>query len=226
MLSHNFDEYFFNRAGFLECGDVEAVLPAAERAFEAASRSPCFTVPEDCGGVTQILMSNGYETFDRMSVMRLVDPGFRTSAELNLASGQAVDAADWATTYSLSFYGDLRAKESVTSIATRVMREPSVTLIEGRSAGRVAGVLAAFRTPGILGVYCVGTLNECRRSGVAGSLLCKAGQIALSEGRDLVLQTIVSDGVSEFYIRGGFKELYSKLLMGKRNPAADKTGSA
>ncbi|HYB75738.1 MAG TPA: GNAT family N-acetyltransferase [Nitrososphaerales archaeon] len=226
MISRDYDEYFFNRAGFLECGDARDAISAAEQAFKAAARSPCFMVPEECRGITQILETKGYGEFDKMSVMRLDELGFRLATGLNVTSGQAVDARDWATTFSLSFYGDLRVRNSVAGIATRLKSEPSVTFLAGKKAGRVAGVLAVFRTPGLLGVYCVGTLEDHRRSGIAGSLLHQASQIASSEGRELVLQTIVSDGVGNFYIAGGFKELYSKLIMSKGAPRADKNEGA
>jgi hypothetical protein len=49
--------------------------------------------------------------------------------------------------------------------------------------------------------------------GVAGSLIYEASKIAMAEGRLLVLQTIISDKVEDFYVRGGFRRLYLKHLM-------------
>ena len=226
LLSRDFDEYFFNRAGFLECREGSAIIPVVEHAFEVAGRTPCFTVPEECRETAQAVESAGYDTFDRMSVMRLGGSVFGTTADEKVSSGHAVDAVDWATTYSLSFYGDLRAKVPVTKIATRLESNPAVTLLASKKAGELVGVLAAFRTPALLGVYCVGTLKEHRRSGVASSLLSEASRIALSESRELVLQTIVSDGVGMFYVERGFSEVYSKLLMRKEIPGAKSARSA
>ena len=226
MLSPVFDEYFFNRGGFLECGDAKTKIPAAERAFEAARRTPCFSVSEECNDVVQTLESLGYDAFDRMSVMRLGELGFRVADGLNVSSGKGVDVTDWATTYSLSFYGDLRVRDLVTRIAERLRREPGATLLEGRKGGKMAGVLAAFRTPGLLGVYCVGTLREHRKSGVAGSLLAEVSRIASSEAREVVLQTIVSDGAVKFYLDGGFSEAYSKLLMRRGSPGPGQKRSS
>ena len=226
MLSSDFDEYFFNRAGFLECSDAKAAILTAEKAFEAAWRAPCFSVPEECGGVVQTLESHGYDAFDRMSVMRLGEPGFRVASGLSVNSGEEVDVSDWATAYSLSFYGDLGVKDSVTRIVKRLGRDPAVTLLAGEKGGGLAGVLAAFRTPGLLGVYCVGTLEKHRRSGVAGSLLAEVSRMAASEARVMILQTIVSDRVGNFYLDGGFSEIYSKLLMSRGRPGPEKKRSA
>jgi hypothetical protein len=44
-------------------------------------------------------------------------------------------------------------------------------------------------------------------------MIHEASKIASAEGRLLVLQTIVSDQVEDFYRRGGFRRLYLKHLM-------------
>jgi hypothetical protein len=49
--------------------------------------------------------------------------------------------------------------------------------------------------------------------GVAGSLIHEASRMASAEGRLLILQTIVSDKMEDFYLRGGFSRLYLKHFM-------------
>ena len=213
MLSSDFDEYFFNRAGFLDCVGGEDAIPKIEAEFEALARPSCFSVQEECGDVAAILESRGYTTFDRMSVMQLDRPKFKTAAGLTVLSDQEVETAEWAAAYSLSFYGGLGMRHLVSLIADRLRMEPSVTLFAGEKGGKTLGVLAAFRTPGLLGVYCIGTLGEHRSVGVAGSLIHEASKIASSEGRLLILQTIASEKVDGFYARGGFRRLYLKRLM-------------
>lgn len=213
MLSSDFDEYFFNRAGFVDCGGGQDAIPKIEAEFEALAKPSCFSVQEECNEVATMLESRGYVTFDKMSVMQLDQPKFRTAAGVRLLSGQEVGAAEWAAAYSLSFYGDLGVQNSVSLIAERLRVESSVTLFAGEKDGKTLGVLAAFRTPGLFGVYCVGSLGKHRSMGVAGSLIHEASRMASAEGRLLILQTIVSDKMEDFYARGGFHRLYLKQLM-------------
>ena len=79
-----------------------------------------------------------------------------------------------------------------------------------------AGVLAIFRTEGLAGVYCVGTVPQHRRKGVAASLLSNAKAIAGAEGRHLFLQSLASDGTLRYYLQRGFRVLYSKQLLSRR----------
>jgi len=215
MLSSDFDEYFFNRAGFVDCVGAGDVIPKIEAEFEALARPPCFSVQEECGEAAAILESRGYATFDRMSVMQLDRPKFKTASGMTVLSGQEVGTAEWAAAYSLSFYGGLGMQDSVSLIAERLRMEPSVTLFAGEKDGKTLGVLAAFRTPGLLGVYCIGTLGEHRSVGVAGSLIHEASRMASAEGRLLILQTIASEKVDDFYAKGGFRRLYLKQLVGR-----------
>jgi GNAT superfamily N-acetyltransferase len=213
MLSPNFDEYFFNRAGFVDCRGGQDAIPKIEAEFKALARPFCFSVQEECKEVAAMLESRGYATFDKMSVMQLDQPKFKTALGLTVLSGQEIGTAEWAAVYSLSFYGGLRMQDSVSAITERLRMDPAVTLFAGERDGKTLGVLAVFRTPGLLGVYCVGTLGEHRRLGVAGSLIHEACRMASAEGRLLILQTIASEEVDDFYARGGFRRLYMKQLM-------------
>ena len=213
MLSSDFDEYFFNRAGFVDCGGGQEAVPKIEAEFEALAKPSCFSVQEECGEVAAMLESRGYATFDRMSVLQLDRPDFKTASGLTVLSGQEVGTAEWAAAYSLSFYGGPGKQDSVSLIADRLRMEPSVTLFAAERDGKTLGVLAAFRTPGLLGVYCVGTLGKHRNMGVAGSLIHEASRMAAAEGRLLILQTIDSEKVEGFYAKGGFRRLYLKKLM-------------
>ena len=73
-----------------------------------------------------------------------------------------------------------------------------------------------FRTPGVIGAYCVGTVPEYRGRGVATGLLEKAKEVADSEGNALVLQTLASDGVLGFYVERGFEVMYAKRMLEKK----------
>jgi predicted N-acetyltransferase YhbS len=216
MLSSDFDEYFFNRAGFVDCGAGKGEIARMEAEFETAGRPPCFSIQNECKELVAVLNSRGYTAFDEMSVMQLSQLGLERANDLKVLRGEDLDTTTWAVTYSLAFYGDHSQQAPVARIIDRLAREPSVTLLAGEKDKEMVGVLAAFRTPGLLGVYCVGTLESSRGMGVAGSLIHEANKVASAEARVLVLQTIVSDGAEGFYARGGFRRLYMKHLMQRK----------
>lgn len=222
ILSSVFNEWFFNRAGFLDCNQGPDLIASLEGVFHRAGKQPCFTLKEDCIQLEAFLKSHGYVTFDQMSVMQLDRSDMTRLDGLKFLRGSQVKTDRWASTYLLSFYGELSLQEPTMIVANRVAKDPSVTLMSAERGDTTVGVLAVFRTPGLLGVYCVGTLADHRRSGVAGSLLSEAADIAADEGRLLILQTMISDMVEDFYARRGFKRLYLKHIMRPETAGASK----
>ncbi len=223
MLSNDFDEYFFNRASFVDCSSGLDDVVKIEAKFEAAGRHPFFSVQAECKDLSALLTSRGFTLFDKISVMQLGQLKFKNATSLKVMQGQNVETTEWAATYALSFYGNLSLKGPLERIVHRLAEEPSVTLVSGTKDGKTLGVLAAFRTPGLLGVYCVGTRVENRRMGVAGSMIHEVSKIASAEGRELILQTIVSEGFEDFYARGGFRRLYLKHMMQRKTSGLNQS---
>jgi GNAT superfamily N-acetyltransferase len=122
---------------------------------------------------------------------------------------------EWCDTYLLSFYGDLSAKPQVLGTARRLSRLEEATLLVAEVKGKVVGVTALYRTPGLLGLYCLGTAPRHRGKGVARTLLSASKRIAAAEGRRLVLQSLLSEETHPFYSRFGFRKLYVKRLLQK-----------
>lgn len=131
------------------------------------------------------------------------------------------DALPWTAAYLRSFYGNEELSERVTPIIARVSHAKSVTLLESRAKGETAAVMALFRTPGVMGAYCVGTVPGHRREGVATGLLAEAAEIAAAEGRPMILQTLESEGALSFYLKRGYEPLYSKLVLEKAQMAIE-----
>ena len=77
--------------------------------------------------------------------------------------------------------------------------------------------MALFRTPGLIGAYCVGTVPRRRGLGIATGLLRRAREIAESEERALVLQTQSSDGLLRIYHHRGIEVKYAKSIMEKKS---------
>lgn len=122
----------------------------------------------------------------------------------------------WAATYLDAFYGSRDLIAEVSPIASRLISAKGTTLLESRIRGETAGVMALYRTPQVIGVYCLGTSPGHRGRGVATGLLTEARRVAKEEGRNLILQTLRSDGAGRFYRDRGFSELYSKRFLERR----------
>jgi GNAT superfamily N-acetyltransferase len=154
-----------------------------------------------------------------MTVLLSSDSESAGPAQVDINERPAPD--NWTRAYLQAFYGDQVLAPHIAPIVARLLKLKAVTLLEARMGDDTAGVLAIFRTAGLAGVYCVGTVPEHRRKGVAGALLSKAKAVAGAEGRHLFLQSLASDGTSRYYLQRGFRVLYSKTLFSKENSNAN-----
>ena len=213
LTSRKFHEPFFNRAGFLACRGIPNSLSSIESRFRVMGLRSNILIGEDCTEGLNFLRRAGYRLVDSMSVLELTTPSFNPneSLEVRRVGGQEVEG--WSKAYLLSFYGSTRLLPEVGEVIGRIRSDRSVVLFEGKLGGHVAGVLAVYRRRALAGVYCVGTIPRFRRMGIAGTLITKANEIAEGEGRRLILQTLESDRAETFYLRGGFRRLYSKKIL-------------
>ena len=163
------------------------------------------------------LLSAGYSKTDEMTVPHSTKPIPAPGAQHPISSSS--DPREWTLAYLQSFYGGEDLARVIQPKVASLMGSKGVTLLQARVGGETAGVSALFRTRGLMGVYCVGTVPKFRRQGVATALLVRAKEIAASEGRALVLQTLASDGAVAFYRARGFARLYSKVVLEKKAQA-------
>jgi GNAT superfamily N-acetyltransferase len=217
LTSRVFREPFFNRACFLECRAVGEHLAEAERALGRTGLATTVTVNQSCLSSRRVLEAAGYRPSETMIVMLSSGRTMPPESEVHVLRTSPKTLPDWVRAYLLSFYGDEALLAAASKTVQRLAKSRTVTLLEARLGGEVAGVLALFRSPGLIGIYCVGTVPKFRRKGVAGALLRRSSEIAASEGRRLALQTLESDGVEAFYKKRGFAELYRKMLLEKQS---------
>jgi GNAT superfamily N-acetyltransferase len=208
-------ESFFNRAGSLTCQGLVGTAAWAENHLFSRAMNSTFLAFDSCKGGNSLLAA-GYRQVDTMTVLLSRDPIGDDGSESVAVS---TDTLAWTTAYLRSFYGSEELAGVVGPIVSSLLRSKDVTLLEARAGGDTSGVLALFRTPGMAGVYCVGTVPEQRRHGIATALITKARRIADSEGRILVLQALTSDGALEFYLRRGFEKMYAKRILEKSSNA-------
>ena len=76
-----------------------------------------------------------------------------------------------------------------------------------------AGCCLLFDKNDNIGLYCLGTLKQFRRKGVARNLIRSAIRIARNNGYNImIVQTLTKEGYEEFYKKLGFKTIYETML--------------
>ena len=214
LTSESFRETFFNRACILNCRGVDATVARAERRLTAHDTVSTVTILDSCTKAARGLRASGYRPADTMTVLLSSSPA-KPASPVQVTISDRPTSDRWTRAYLEAFYGDQELAPHVTPIVARLRKLNAVTLLEAVVGDETAGVLAIFRTGGLAGVYCVGTIPEHRRKGVAASLLSSAKAITRAEGRHLFLQSLASDGTLSYYLQRGFRVLYSKQLLSK-----------
>lgn len=218
LFSDDFDEYFFNRGGFLQLTPASRLsIEPMEKEFKARKRRPHLLLQSDYldSKLLRTMEERGYRIADQMAVLEMGDPSFALNPSLEVTQITEGQAGEWAEVYLDSFYGDQGQIQAVTAIARSLTQAKDAGLLLGRMEGKPAGTAAIFRTEKVCGVYCVGTHSGWRRKRVANTMLEHCYRVAESEGRRLILQTILSDSVEGLYTKVGFRRAYLKELFVK-----------
>lgn len=218
MFSKDFDEYFFNRAGFVRVpSSTEKSLEVIESEFAKHKRIPHMFVQNNSNhpALLRALAERSYKISDQMSVMQMGTPMFKVNPELTLEMGVDGKLQKWVDIYLNAFYGETERYETVVRILQGITKMKETSLVLASLKERPVGCLALFRSEGICGVYCVGTHPDARGVRVASTMLDFSRKVAASEGRKLILQTILSDAVERFYLKLGFQRVYLKDLFVK-----------
>jgi len=230
LTSRDFDEYFFNRGGFLRVAPgSDGYIEQMEGELEALGRKPhLFLQSDQLGpGMLATLQRRGYRIADQMAVMERAEmtlatnPGVRveevTAAQEEEGGGRQRREEDWARVYLDSFYGDSGGPSMapVVAVVKRLeeVKGASLLLATADGGSEAVGVTALFRTGKVCGAYCVGTRRDWRGRRVASTMLAHAS--SASEGGKLILQTILSDSLEGFYLKLGFQRAYTKELFVK-----------
>jgi len=218
MLSEKFDEYFFNRAGFVRIPHrAEKSLEMIEAEFAKHRRVPHVFVQNNSNHpvLLRALAKGSYRISDRMSVMEMETPSFKVNPELTIQTAVDDKLEEWAGVYLSAFYGETRYLNEVARILQEVSRKKEASIVLARLKDKPVGCLALFRSEGVCGVYCVGTHPAARSIGVASTMLDFSWRVAAGEGRGLILQTMLSDAVERFYLKLGFRRVYLKDMFVK-----------
>lgn len=129
---------------------------------------------------------------------------------------------DWLDIYSNSFGIDIQKRTTIrTSLQKENFRESKLILYEQElddkknnyNSLRALGCCLLFPSNGVLGLYCLGTDQKFRNTGIASSIIDFAISYANTKGYDFLgLQALHSDNTTGFYQRRCFKKVYTKSI--------------
>jgi len=215
LFSKDFDEYFFNRGGFLKITpDSRKSIAPMESEFEARKRKPHLLLQSDQldPKLLVTLAKGGYRIADQMAVMEIDEASFKVNLDLKIEHAMGSKLEAWARVYLDSFYGDSSQLKAVMAIVQKLTKVREASLLLGTIKDEPAGIAALFRSGKVCGAYCVATHRDCRRERVASTMLEFSHRLAVEEGRTLILQTILSESLEGLYLKLGFRRAYLKDL--------------
>ncbi len=120
--------------------------------------------------------------------------------------------AEWIGVFTKAFSTPSWLNE-LEKITIKMIKNPNCTLYLARYKGFAVGVATTYRSEGVCGVYCLGTTPQLRNIGVGSSLITYLTSEAYREGdQNICLQTLLSENLTRFYSRLGFKRVYDKVI--------------
>ena len=219
LRSRAFKEPLFNHAGLLATRvSLDRLLEQVERTYGEDETIPVFFLQDTprYASIRGRILARGYRVADKFLVMQLLRASQSAAAEVTCRIVRRENLDDWCKSYLSAFYGELSLMESVRASIKKALKERRTKLILAEVGDRPAGTIAIYRREHYSGVYCVGTVPQFRGRGVATAMLRRAREIAEEDGTTIVLQTFLSDSFENFYVKRGFKRIYSKDVLLKK----------
>ena len=192
---------FFNRLTEIRCKDLDNMIDRAEIIFDSIKVKPFIHCISN--ELMIKLEEHNYKLYDRISVLLLESPYLLKGVES--ISIEVAEIDEWVRVYTASFNEQDYREE----IYNRLM-DADLNLYVARVKGKIVGCMALLATKELLGLYCLGVLQEYRRLGVASSLLRYGYDTARNDNKMLFLQTFVSEDLVRYYIKHGFTQMYIK----------------
>ncbi len=219
LLNENLaDDPLFNHVTRIRCEPtkVEALVGEAVSLFREHGTPPSFyvtplTYPED---LDKVLRKKGFKEWGKMDVRQHIGDVSAPSGrrvEIRLVDAETINT--WVNVFTESFeIPPSQAQEYLKRSKTIITRSDTDFLLAYVN-GKTAGCIALYSKNRVGGGYCLGTLHEFRRRGVASSLLEAIVERSTERGNDaLILQALRQDRLEEFYSENSFGMIYTKSI--------------
>jgi GNAT superfamily N-acetyltransferase len=121
----------------------------------------------------------------------------------------------WIDVFCRSF-DMIQIKDEVTKIISKHYQKLTLLVAHHNNLDQerhFVGCCLLYEKKESIGLYCLGTIQQFRRKGIARELIASAVRIAKNNGHNLlIVQTLTKEGYEEFYKMLGFRTIYDKTL--------------
>jgi ribosomal protein S18 acetylase RimI-like enzyme len=181
--------------------------------FRTETASPSFISRLKASGIRQVMQWPGMAA----ELSQVTGGGIETSHAIRIRKVRKPDEInDWAEIVSMYLFN--HEKLDIRSLTT-LARGPNCCLYTAFSGNIPAGTLLSYGDKGVLGLYMLVVMPECRKKGIAGNLLQEALRDARGEGFKYAVLEATMQGLS-LYRNMGFKEYCNfgiYWMLGKNN---------
>jgi len=237
------DDYFLSRVILLQGIEeskrgIELILSIVSQLKEISKVQEIDVyvhIDDNLSFIKSILEKNGFRKIDNLTGLINVvkDQKYFSKNEyekqeqvVDRGSCKLVSSAeefdDWLDIFSNSFGIDIQKRTTIrTSLQKESFRESKLILYEqelnykknNHNSLRALGCCLLFPSNGVLGLYCLGTEQKFRKTGIASSIIDFAISYAIDNGYDFLgLQALHSDNTTGFYQRRCFKKVYTNAI--------------
>lgn len=196
------NDVFFDKLTNVTCTS-EPMIDAALVLFHKYSTTP-FVYSLNCPTLEELLRKRNFVHYDTQHVLKKKNASQETHKVYRITKD---DSMLWSKTFCSAY----DCYEWITPV-DKIVRN-SLSLIEYYVDKSISSCMALYEKNSILGLYCLGTIPNMRKKGIAESLINFAqSEVNRRKLKFLMLETYQKDNLLDFYLRLGFQEIYQKNI--------------
>ena len=198
------DDIFFDKLTNITCLS-EKMIDDALFLFHRHNTRPFIYVLNN-SGLEELLRKKGFTFYDTQHVLKKSTETNQENLPIHHIARK--DSLLWADIFCKS-YECPEWIDEVNAIVRKSISEVEYLVDSEYNASCVA----LYEKNSVLGLYCLGTVQEKRRKGLAKLLItCALNQVKTKKLDFLMLETYQRDGLLEFYSKLGFEKVYEKKI--------------
>ena len=204
LNSHLPSDIFFDKLTSITC-ESEKMIDEALYLFQRHNTRPFIYVLNN-SALEELLRKKGFTFYDTQHVLKkLTDNNLENLPIHHIAKK---DSLLWADIFCKS-YDCPEWFDEVNTIVRKSVSEVEYVVDSEYNAS----CAALYEKNSVLGLYCLGTVPEKRRKGLAKLLITYAlNQVKTRKLDFLMLETYQRDALLEFYLKLGFEKVYEKKI--------------
>jgi ribosomal protein S18 acetylase RimI-like enzyme len=196
------NDIFFDKLTNMTCTS-EPMIDEALGLFHRYSITP-FVYSLNYPALEELLRKRNFVYYDTQYVLKKNNSSQETNKAYKINND---DSMLWSKTFC-SAYDCYEWIDTVDKIVRN-----SLSLIEYYVDESISSCMALYEKNSILGIYCLGTIPNMRKKGIAESLINFAqSEVNRRKLKFLMLETYQKDNLLDFYLKLGFQEIYKKNI--------------